>query len=108
MVRVFVLLLLVNQSVSNKDFKEIKFGMTESYAVSQLVEDFYISRTSILLITKSVFYQTNRLKQLDVINEILYRTNSKIAAEIEDFMFLSSAVNRFYNLLFIDSYEGFL
>lgn len=99
---------LVNQTVSNSEFKEISFSTTVSNAVSQLVDDFYTHKSTTLTITKSVFYRQNYEKQMGVINEILLRTSSKIVVVIEDYAFLSATMHRFYNLIFIDSYEGFV
>lgn len=45
---------------------------------------------------------------MGVINEILYCTRSEIVVVIEDFSFISPSMHRFYNLMFIDSYEAFL
>lgn len=97
-----------NETVSGFEFKEISFNTTVSSAVSQIIDDFYVHKSTTLLVTKSVFYRKNYDNQMGVINDILYRTSSKIVVVIEDYSFLSATINRFYNLIFIDSYEGFL
>lgn len=108
--RYFVIIILFcsNGQVSNNEFKEISFRTTVSSAASQVVNDFYTHVSSTLLITRSVFHPQNRLTQMGVINEILYRTSSKIVVVIEEYLFLSTTIHRFYNLMFIDSYEAFL
>lgn len=103
-----VIVVLINLTVSQNNFKEIPFSTTVSNAVSQIINDFYMRKSSTLLITKSSFYLKNYVKQMGIINEILYRTNAKIVVVIEDYCFVSSAVQRFYSLIFIDSYEAFL
>lgn len=103
-----VIVVLINLTVSQNNFKEIPFSTTVSNAVSQIINDFYMRKSSTLLITKSSFYLKNYVKQMGIINEILYRTNAKIVVVIEDYCFVSSTVQRFYSLIFIDSYEAFL
>lgn len=97
-----------NQSISSNEFKEIKFHTTLSNAVSQVINDFYAHKASALSITKSVSYRQNYVKQMGIINEVLYHASAKIVVVIEDYMFLSTTTHRFYNLIFVDSYEGFL
>lgn len=105
---IIVITFFINESKSENEFKEISFNTTVSNAVSQVVNDFYIHKSTTISITKSVFYFKNYVKQMSVINEILYRTSSKIVVVIEDYFFLSATMHRFYNLIFIDSYDGFL
>lgn len=93
--------------IGHNAFKEISFGTTVSNAVSQVIKDFYIHHSSTLLITKSVFNRSNGQNQMGIINEILYRTSSEIVVVIEDNAVLSTTMHRFYNLIFIDSYEAF-
>lgn len=103
-----VIVVLINLTVSQNNFKELSFSTTVSNAVSQVINDFYMKKSSTLLITKSAFDLQNYVKQMGIINEILYRTNAKIVVVVEDYCFISSAVQRFYSLIFVDSYEAFL
>lgn len=105
---VIVIVFLINLTVSQNNFKEISFSTTVSNAVGQVIEDFYVHKSSTLLITKSSFHRQNYVKQMGVINEIVCNTKSKIVVVIEDYWLVSPAVQRFYSLIFIDSYEAFL
>ncbi len=102
------MMLLTNQSVSNYEFKEISFSSTVSRAVGQLIDDFYMHKSVTLSIIKSAFYHQNHQRQMGIVNEILYRTNSTIVFVIEDDLHLSTKLHRFFNIIFIDSYEAFM
>lgn len=97
-----------NFALSNDYFKELLARSSISRAAARIIYDFYVKETSIVVLTTGYVDSENRLRQSDLINEIMNRdTKIDVKFRIQDFSHISSSYPEEYNLIFIDSYEGF-
>lgn len=78
-----------------------------SQATSRIVHDFYEEQASFVTFTSGYVNEVNRLRQLDVINEVLHSGHGHVKFRLQEFCHISSNYSEENNLIFIDSYEGF-
>lgn len=107
--KTFLFLVLLHQSNGlKKDFQAPKYGSGLTYAVIDIIENFYINRTSTINIYHSSITEAMLKTNYDIINEILYQVRSKVVVQLEGYLdFRITNRKRAFNIVFIDSYESF-
>lgn len=89
-------------------FNELLLNSSISQATIRIVHDFYVKKTSAVVFTAGYINESNRLRQSDLINEVLQHSRtSHIKFRLQEFSHVSSTYPEEYNVIFIDSYEGF-
>lgn len=76
-------------------------------ATIKIIIDFYSETSSTLSIARASINNANHIRQSGFINEIVSKTNSQIVNVIEEHYYLNQNLLRFFNILFVDSYEAF-
>lgn len=90
-----------------KSFRESEFSSSISRATIKIILDFYSKCSSTLTMVRASITAETHIRQSEYINEILLNTNSEIVIVMEEYNYLKENFCRFYNILFIDSYDGF-
>lgn len=105
----FLLFLCFKYSSANDDsFNELFVSSSISQAATRIVQDFYVTKSTTIVLTSGYVNEANRIRQSDLINEVLQRTsNSIVKFRLQEFCQISSTYAEQFNLIFIDSYEGF-
>lgn len=110
-VNLFLLLLLCLKYTLAVDdqFNKFLFKNSISQATARIVLDFYVKKSPAVVFTAGYVNEMNRLHQSDLINEILQLSSAKgeIKFRLQQFHHISSTNSEQYNVIFIDSYEGF-
>lgn len=78
-----------------------------SRATIRLILDFYSKCSSTLTMARASISSETHIRQSEYINDILLNTNAQIVIVLEEYNYLNENFGRFYNILFIDSYEAF-
>lgn len=78
-----------------------------SQAVVKLVLEFYMNISTTLSLTHAASSPEENIRQSRMINEILYKINSEMVVCIEEHDSLAEWQPRYFNLIFVDSYEAF-
>ncbi len=105
----FFLILCVNRtSAIVNSFSELLVNSSISQAATRIVQDIYMKDSSAVVFTAGYVNELNRQRQSDLVNEILQGTsNSDIKFRLQEYCHISSSYPEEFNLIFIDSYEGF-
>lgn len=95
-------------TLANDYFNERLFKTSISQATRRIIYDVYVKETSMVLFTTGYVNNENKLQQSDMINDIMGRDSKvDIKFRLQDFSHISSSYSEEYNIIFIDSYEGF-
>lgn len=89
-------------------FDKLSVNTSISQATTRIVLDFYVKESSAVVFTAGYVNEPNRLRQSDLMNEVLQHSGKgNIKFRLQQFCHISSTYSEKYNVLFIDSYEGF-
>lgn len=100
-------LCLAHTFVNGYSFEENLVNSSISQATSKIVEDFYAKQSSYILFTTGYVNESNRLRQWDMVNEIVQRADGIVKFRLQEYGSITSVYSEQNNLIFIDSYEGF-
>lgn len=104
----FLLLCFKYSFAVDYSFNKLLVNSSISQAATRIVNDFYVRETSAAVLTAGYVNESNRLRQFDLINEILLRaSNSNIKFRLQESRHIRSTYPEEYNVMLIDSYEGF-
>ncbi|XP_037040009.1 uncharacterized protein LOC119077005 isoform X2 [Bradysia coprophila] len=106
----FLLCLCLKYSLAiDFSFDELLVNTSISQATTRIVLDFYVRESSTVVFTTGYVNEANRLRQSDLINEILQQCSNRIVLKfrLQEFCQISSTYPEEFNVIFIDSYEGF-
>lgn len=93
-----------------KDFKMPKYNNALTRAVVEIVQQFYLERTTTLNFYHASIDDDEKSyeRNLDTMNEILYQLQSTVVVQLEGATdFAETKRKRVHNIIFIDSYESF-
>lgn len=106
--KIFFFLCLKYSFAIDYSFSEFLVNTSISQATTRIVNDFYVKESSAVVFTAGYINESNRLRQSDLINEVVqYSGNGNIKFRLQEFCHISSTYPEEYNVIFIDSYEGF-
>lgn len=89
-------------------FNELLVNSSISQASANIVHGVYVKQTSAVVFTAGYVNEKNRLRQADLINEILqHSAKVEIKFRLQESDNITSTYSEKYNVIFIDSYEGF-
>lgn len=103
--RVF-LILTITSAQNDIIFESITYNTSIARATVKIIDDFYVQISSTISISNAAKH-TCLQRQSGMINEVLLSSNSQMIVRIEDHRAIQDNVIRFYNLIFVDSYESF-
>lgn len=87
-------------------FNNLVVNTSISQATTRIINEIYVQKSSAVVVTAGYINEPNRLRQSDLINEVVQHSGP-IKFRVEDFGHISSTYSEGFNVLFIDSYEGF-
>lgn len=97
--------------VNAYNFAETVYSTALTKSVVEIILNYFKNATNVIYLLRSsnIQIENSQLAQLDIINEILYNTNSKITIELDsiDSMHKIKRYPSFHNLFFVDSFESF-
>lgn len=106
--KIFFFLCLKYSFAIDYSFNELLVNTSISQATTRIMNDFYIKKSSAVVFTAGYINESNRVRQSDLINEVVqYSGNGNIKFRLQEFCHISSTYPEEYNVIFIDSYEGF-
>jgi predicted mannosyl-3-phosphoglycerate phosphatase (HAD superfamily) len=102
-----VVILVINYSKAIR-LTEVLYSTSISNAAIKIVSDFYKPRTSNVFVSYGCFDAENDKTLTDIVDNVLVRTSSDVSYIVEEKINNNTISNvRFYNIMFVDSYEGF-
>lgn len=108
--RNILLLVYFKYSIANDyhQFDKLLVNTSISQAASRIIQDVYVRESSAIVFTSGYISESNRQRQVDLINEILQQcSDSIIKFRLQEHCHISSSYPEEFIVIFIDSYEGF-
>lgn len=109
--KIICLAVIAMNLVNAYKFAETVYSSALTKSVVEIILNYFNNVTDVIYILRSsnIHIENSQLAQLDIINDILYNTNSQIMVELEsiDSMQKVKSYPSFHNLFFVDSFQSF-